>query len=169
MFTQSKKIIAILSTAALLGGGANSALAADHGHSHESHASHAQEAPKLTLNNGKQWETDGNLRKGMSLIRDALAADLHAIHSGKATAQQYKALAQKTNDQLAFMVKNCKLDKNVDAMLHLVLADIIAGADAMAGKDISEARKGAEKIAEALDNYGIYFAHPGWQGVKAAH
>ena len=54
-------------------------------------------------------------------------------------------------------------------MIHLVLADIIAATDAMSGKDIGEARKGAEKIAGALDNYGNYFAHPGWHGVMSAH
>ncbi|MDH4234620.1 MAG: hypothetical protein OEV15_05755 [Gallionella sp.] len=169
MFIQCRKIIAILSAATLLGGGANIALAAEHNHSHESHASHAQEAPKLTLNNGKKWETDDNLRMAMSRIRDALSAELPAIHSGKATAAQYQALVQKTNDQIAFMVKNCKLEPKADAMLHLLLADIISGADAMAGKDIGNARKGAEKIAGALDNYPTYFAHPGWQGVKAEH
>jgi len=102
----------------------------------------------------------------MSRIRDALSAELLAIRSGKATAEHYRALAQKTNDQIAFMVKNCKLDQQADAMLHLVLADIIAGADAMMGQDSSEARKGAEKIAHALDNYGVYFDHSGWQGVS---
>lgn len=167
MFTQSKKIIVILSAAALLGTGANIALAAEH--NHDAHAHHAVEKSQLTLNNGNKWETDGNLRQAMSLIRDALSAELHAIHTGNATAEQYKVLAQKTNDQIAFMVKNCKLDQKADEMLHLVLAEIIAGADAMSGKDTKEARKGAEKIAGALDNYGKYFAHPGWHGVKTAH
>lgn len=167
MFTQSKKIITILSAAALLGMGAQVALAAEH--NHDAHAHHAKETPQLKLNNGNKWETDINLRQGMSSIRDALSAELHAIHSGKATAEQYKALAQKTNDQIAFMVKNCKLEQKTDEMLHLVLADIIAGADAMAGKDIIEARKGAEKIIGALENYGKYFAHAGWHGVNAKH
>ena len=164
MFKQSRKIIAILSTAMLLSLGAKIALAADHSHSHEGHA---QETPQLTLNKGSKWETDASLRQGMSRIRDALSTELHAIHTGKATAEQYQALAQETNDQIAFMVNNCKLEQNTDEMLHLVLAEIIAGADAMAGKDIGEARKGAEKIANALDNYGSYFAHPGWHGVQA--
>ena len=159
-------MIAILSTAMLLSLGAKIALAADHSHSHEGHA---QETPQLTLNNGKKWETDANLRQAMGIIRDALSAELHAIHTGKASTKQYQALAQKTNDQIAFMVNNCKLEQKTDEMLHLVLADIIAGADAMAGKDLVEARMGAEKIAEALDNYGTYFAHPGWHGVQAAH
>lgn len=166
MFTQSKKIIAILSAAALLSLGANIALAAEHNHEH---AQHATETPQLALNNGKKWETDDNLRKGMSIIRDALSAELHAIHTGKATAQQYKTLAQKINDQLAFIVTKCKLEPQTDAMLHLVLADIIDGTEIMSGKNTKGASKGAEKIDAALDNYGTYFAHPGWHGVKAAH
>jgi len=166
MFTQWKKIIAILSIAALPGMGAKIALAQEHSHAH---AHHAVETARLSLNNGKKWETDNNLRLGMTRIRDALSAELHAIHSGKTTTEQYQALARKTNDQIAFMVKNCKLDQKTDEMLHLVLADIMAGADAMSGKDINEARKGAEKIAEALDDYGTYFNHPDWYGVKPAH
>ena len=166
MFTLSKKIIAILSATALLSMGAKAALAMEHHHEHEQHTAATSQ---LTLNNGKKWETDENLRLGMTRIRDALSAELPAIHSDKATAEQYQALARKTNDQVAFMVKSCKLDQKTDQMLHLVLTDIMAGADAMSGKDINEARKGAEKIAGAVDNYGTYFAHPGWHGVKAAH
>lgn len=165
MFTQWKKTIAILSIAALPGMGANIAQAQEHSHSH-AHHDHAGETARLTLNNGSKWQTDANLRQGMDRIRDALSAELHAIHTGKATAEQYRVLAAKTNDQIAFMVKNCKLEPKVDEMLHLVLADIIAGADAMSGKDLVEARKGAEKIAEALESYGKHFAHPGWHGLS---
>ncbi|HEU0234281.1 MAG TPA: hypothetical protein VFQ94_04035 [Gallionella sp.] len=163
MFAQWKRIAATLSTAALLSMSAGETLAQghDHGHSHD-----AGEAAQLTLNNGKKWATDDSLRLGMDRIRDALAAELPAIHSGKATAEQYRALAQKANDQIAFMVKNCKLEPKADAMLHLVLADIIAGADAMMAQDGSGAHKGAAKIAHALDNYAAYFDHPGWRGLE---
>ena len=166
MFIQWKKMAATLSAAVLLSVSAGTALAQDHdhGHSHD-----AGEPAQLTLNNGKKWAADGNLRQGMSRIRDALAAELPAIHSGKATAEQYRSLAQKTNDQIAFMVKNCKLEPKADAMLHLVLADIIAGSDAMMAQGGSEARKGAEKIARALENYGAYFEHPGWHGMTHHH
>lgn len=167
MFAQGKTIIAILSAAALLGMGAKVALAQEH--NHDAHAHHAKESPQLTLNNGNKWETDDSVRQGMSGIREALSAELAAIHSGKATAEQYQAMARKTNDQIAFIVKNCKLEQKTDAMLHLVLADIIAGADAMAGKDIGEARKGAEKVASALQSYNTFFAHPGWNETKNAH
>lgn len=165
MVTRWKNIAATLSAATLLSVGAGAALAQGHGHSHD--AGHdAGKSAQLTLNNGKKWATDASLRQGMSRIRDALAEELPAIHAGKATAKQYRALSQKANDQIAFMVKNCKLDEDADAMLHLLLADIIAGVDAMMVQDSSEARKGAEKIAHALENYATYFDHPGWHRLK---
>ncbi len=172
MFTRWKRNAAILSAAAVMSIGATSALAEEHehgAHNHDAHAQHGAEGPQLALNNGKKWETDANLRQAMNSIRDALSAELHSIHTGKATTQQYQALAKKVNDQTAFIVKNCKLDQKADAMFHLVLADLVAGADAMAGNDALKARDGAEKVAGALDNYGKYFAHPGWRGVSAGH
>ena len=162
MFTQWKKIAATLSTFTLLSAGAGTALAQDHVHSHDK-----EKSAQLSLNNGKKWATDDNLRQGMSRIRDALTAELPAIHSSKASAAQYHALAKKVNEQVEFMVKNCKLDKDADAMIHLVITELIAGADAMAEKKDNKARQlGAEKIADALDNYGTYFEHLGWHGVK---
>jgi hypothetical protein len=163
MFTRWKNVYAALAAAVLLSAHAGMASAQDHRHSHD----HEKPA-KLTLDNGKKWVTDDNLRQSMSRIRDALATELPSIHSGKATAEQYRALAQKTNEQIAFIVKNCKLDQKTDAALHLILADIIAGSDAMMAQDGTGARKGAEKMARALDNYGVYFEHPGWQ-MKHAH
>ena len=164
MFAQWKKIAATLSAAALLSMNPGIVSAQDHSHSHDKGKS-----AQLALNNGKKWSSDDNLRQSMSRIRDALAAELPAIHSEKATAEQYRALAKKTNDQIAFMIKNCKLDQKADAMLHLVLADIIAGADAMMAHNGSDARKGAEKIMRALDSYGAYFDHPDWHGIKLDH
>ena len=162
MFARWKRMAVTLSAAALLNANAVPALAEVHD---QSHSHDAAEATRLTLDNGRKWATDDNLRLAMSRIRDALAAELPAIHSGKATAKQYRALAQKADDQIAFMVKNCKLESKADAMLHLVLADIIAGADAMKGKDSNEAHKGAVKIAQALKNYAAFFDHPGWRGL----
>ena len=157
MFAQWKKITVILSAAALLSMSPGMVSAQDQNHSYDN-----EKPAQFTLDNGKKWATDANLRQGMSRIRDALSAELPSIHSGKAMTEQYRVLAQKTNDQIAFMVRSCKLEPKVDAMLHFVLADIIAGADAMMAHDDSGAHKGAEKITRALDNYGVYFAHPGW-------
>jgi len=136
-----------------------------HDHQHE-----AGGAAKLTLDNGRKWSTDEPLRQGMSRIRNALEANLPAIHAGKTSPAQFQVLAKKVNGELAFIVKNCKLDPQADAMLHLVLADIIAGADGMAGKDKGLGRReGALKIVRALESYATYFDHPGWQALKTPH
>jgi hypothetical protein len=164
MIFQWKKFAATVGTATLLGLGAQPGLSQDHDHSHGAAA-----PAQLSLNNGQKWLTDDNLRLGVSRIRDALATELPAIRAGKITVKQYRALAQKTNEQIAFMVQNCKLEPKADAMLHLLLADISAGADAMQAIKGSEARKGAEKIEHALESYGTYFDHPGWHGAKHGH
>ena len=161
MFKTRKQLVAAVVLAASLSTGTQAVLAQDH-HSH-----HGKSTEQLTLNNGKKWATDDNLRQGMSRIREALTAELPAIHSGKASAEQYRTLAKKVNEQVEFMVQNCKLDKDADAMLHLVLTELIAGADAMSERKSNKAKRhGAEKIAHALESYGAYFAHPGWHGVK---
>lgn len=165
MFTQWKIMAATLSAAILLCMSPAMVSAQEHGHSH-GHAHDMEEPVQLTLNDGKKWTTDNSLRQGMGRIRDALNADLPAVHAGKATAEQYQALAQKVNDQLAFMVKNCKLEPKADAVLHLILADIIAGADILQAQQGGEAHQGAVKIVHALENYASYFDHPGWQGLK---
>ena len=161
MFRTRKRLVATAMLAACLSVGAQIAFAQDH------HAHHDGGAAHLTLNNGKKWATDDNLRQGMTNIRDVLAAELPLIHSGKASAGQYHALAKKVNDQIAFMVQNCKLDKEADAMLHLVLAELTAGADAMSSQKGGKARgHGAEKIAHAMEDYATYFDHPGWHGLE---
>lgn len=164
MVSRWKKIAATLATAALLSGGTQPVLAQEHEHSHGTAA-----PAQLTLNNGQKWVTDDNLRLGMSRIRDALSTELPSIRAGKASVKQYRSLAQKTHAQIEFMVQNCKLEPQADAQLHLLLADVSAGADAMQAKKGSAARKGAEQIAHALENYDAYFDHPGWHGTKHSH
>lgn len=164
MHKTRKQLLAMAALIACLGAGAQAAWAQDH-HSH-----HGQESVQLTLNNGKKWATDDNLRQAMGRIQDALAAELPAIHSGKASVKQYHALAKTVKDQIEFMVQNCKLDKDTDAMLHLVIAELSGGADAMSDQKSKKAKRhGAEKIVHALESYGAYFEHPGWHGVNTAH
>jgi hypothetical protein len=130
-------------------------------HSHDGHG--AGEA-KLTLNHGKKWQTDAALRKGMENIRNALAADAKLIHSGKLKSEQYEALAKKVNGEVAYIVQNCKLDKAADEQLHIVIADLMAGAEAMEGKEKGVApRAGAERVHKALNAYSKHFDHPGWK------
>jgi hypothetical protein len=132
---------------------------------HHEHARHG--AAQLSLNNDNKWATDEALRLGMDRIRDTLEPQLSSIYAGETDVKQYDALAEGIDAHVAYMVQNCKLDGQTDAMLHLVLADVLSGADALRGKDPQVARpEGARKIVHALENYDWYFDHPGWRAPK---
>jgi len=122
------------------------AMAHDHDHDHGSSA-----PAQLTLKDGKKWPTDATLRQGMERIRAAHGAQL-------APAQ----LSAQVDEQIAYLVSNCKLDQETDAMLHLVLADLIAGADILREKP-ADREKGMARISKALQDYAGHFEHPGWQ------
>jgi hypothetical protein len=137
-----------------------------HSHEHE-HGASATMPSVLALKQGRKWPTDASLRQGMSRIRDAMEEPMPAIYAGKADSAPFEIRAKRVNEQIAFMVQNCKLDKETDTMLHLVLAEIIAGAEAMEGKNKElDRRGGAMKVMHAMENYGRYFDHPGWQPLK---
>lgn len=125
---------------------------------------HGVASAKPTLNEGRKWPTDEPLRNGMENIRNTMDAALHDIHEGKLSAAKYGGLAKKVNGEIGHIVANCKLEPKADSQLHLVLADILDGVEAMEGKAKREA--GAVKVVGALEKYGIYFDHPNWQPIK---
>ena len=121
----------------------------------------------LKLNDGKKWTTDAPLRKGMENIRTAMATALPAIHTNKLSSAKYNALAKKTSNEVTYIVANCKLDPQADAQLHLIIADILSGVEAMQGKTKGTKRQtGAVTVIGALENYDAYFDHPGWKPIK---
>ncbi|MDZ5457956.1 hypothetical protein [Azohydromonas lata] len=68
------------------------------------------------------------------------------------------------------IVANCRLEPKPDAMLRLVIADIGAGTDAMAGKDAkTRPALGLVKMAENLNQYGSHFDYPGFEPIHNAH
>ncbi|MCC6879550.1 MAG: hypothetical protein KJZ92_14960 [Rhodocyclaceae bacterium] len=147
-----------------LGLAAGGSLAADaHKHEHE----HAAVPAKLELNDGKKWETDTPLRKGMENIRNSIDAVHHEIHENKLSAAKYGELAKKINGEVNGIVASCKLDPKADAQLHLVIAEILEGVEAMEGKAKKVRRQaGALKVGGALEKYAAYFHHAGWQPLR---
>ena len=148
---------------ALSFGAAVPGIAAESGaHQHEGAAIQA-----LKLDAGKKWATDAPLRQGMTEIRNAIATDKDAVHSGKMSAAKYDALSKKIDGQVAYIVQNCKLPPEADANLHLVLAEIMQGSELIKGKDKKAGRRaGVEKVVVALDAYSRHFDHPGWHGLN---
>jgi len=99
-------------------------------------------------------------------MRADLAGKLHAIHKGSLAKEDYAALGKTIEGQLGVIVSQCKLGTQADAMLHIVLADLVGAADVMQGKAAGQPAEAAHRAALALNSYGKYFAHPGWQPIK---
>lgn len=156
-------VIAAAAAAAAFAPAALAAGAAAHSHDEAMPA-------KLSLDHGHKWGTDVPLRTGMTKIRDLTAAGIEDVHAGKMSQAQYAALAQKVELEVANIVANCKLEPQADAMLHLVIAEIGAGTDAMAGKAPKvQPEKGLLRVAAAVNEYGRFFDHPGYKPVRTGH
>lgn len=136
---------------ALLGTGAFLHLHGSHELGHRDHASTAH----LKLNAGKKWETDASLRLGMDRIR-VLAAGMKTISS----AVERQAFADGIRVQVDFLVKNCKLEHDADETLHVLIADMLEGADIVS--KAGDADRGVAAVREALETYPNYFEHPNW-------
>jgi hypothetical protein len=110
------------------------------------------------------------LRNGMNRIRGLVEPQLGAAHAGKLTAAQYRELATQVESEVGTIVANCKLEPRADAMLHLVIADLGEGTDAMAGRNAKlRPAQGLAKVALALNEYGGHFDHPGFQPIRNIH
>lgn len=135
----------------------------DHGHD-------AAAPAKLALDHGKKWATDAPLRDGMTKIRTLVEPKIDAAHAGRITPAQYKQIASGVEAQVASIVANCKLAPDADAMLHLVIAELGQGADAMAGKDAKvRPLQGFGRTVTALNEYGRHFDHPGFAPIQTGH
>jgi hypothetical protein len=154
-----------LGAAALALSLAGAALAQADAHSHDAAAQH-----KLSLNQGQKWATDEALRSGMGRIRNLVEPQLGAAHAGKLGAAQYRELATQVEAEVGAIVADCKLEPKADAMLHLVIADLGLGSDAMAGKNAKlRPAQGMAKVALALNEYGRHFEHPGFKPIRNVH
>ena len=128
----------------------------------EDHGQHQIHHGELTLDHGAKWLTDEPLRAGMEQIRSAMALNLERIHRTEQTPAEYTALATTIRQQVNTIVTQCKLKPEADANLHLIIADLLSGADAMQGKNGADSTSGVQQVIEALHAYGAHFNHPGW-------
>jgi hypothetical protein len=125
------------------------------------HEGHGAAGVEMKLDNGRKWQTDAPLRQGMGEIRVAIAAALPRIHEGRFAAADYVALGERVQQQLDYVVANCKLPEEADLQLHIALAKILEGIGAL--KEPSGQVEGVLAIVAALAAYGEHFDHPGWQ------
>lgn len=125
---------------------------------------HGQEVTELTLNNGEKWEIDAPLSLAMNKIRDAMNKDLDGIHANNLPQKKYNALAKEINNQIAYMIENCELEPAADAQLHIIIHDLMNGAETMQSE--ASAQAGAVKVVGAIENYTRYFNDPKLKPLK---
>lgn len=133
------------------------------GHDH-GHGDHDKTAVSLSLNNGRKWQTDEPLRAGMAAIRNEVQAAVDPIHAEKYSPEDYKALAGRIEAHVTKIMSTCKLPVEVDAQIHVVLAQFFAGTGLM--KKDGDRMAGAVKVVKALAAYAEFFEHPNWQPIK---
>ena len=133
--------------------------ATEHNHGHDQNAN-----ASLTLDHGKKWQSDTPLRQGMQSINDAVMQNIDAFHHDKLTKPDAEKLARHINDQVRFLVNNCKLEPKADATLHVIIGELLSGADVLT-KD-PNSMQGMPTLVKALMQYPEYFEHKGWKGIK---
>ena len=133
---------------------------------HHHHGESSTAVQKLQLNAGKKWATDAALRQSMDDINQAMAKALPLIHKDRFGDSDYAALATTINQKIGYAVEHCKLDAKADAMLHLVIAELMAGAEIMEGKTTAARHDGAVRVRQALESYGKYFQHSNWKTAR---
>ena len=128
------------------------ALAQD-GHAH--HAPAAAASPEVAV---QRYATDAPLQAGMKQIRAAVGGLQHYEH-GHMGPEQAATLASSIQEQIGFIVANCKLDPQADAALHVVIAKL--GGSAQALKANPEDLSAIPPMREALQDYARQFDDPG--------
>lgn len=129
----------------------------------DTHRHAADEPGKLKLDTGKKWATDKPLRRHMAEIHAAIATKYVRIRKETLAAGDYMALGRLIEARVASIVSECKLEPAADTNLHLIVAELISGADAMQGKSRTTPTAGAAQTMRAVNNYGRYFSHAGWK------
>ncbi len=136
----------------------------------QTHSHDATAPAKMSLNQGHKWATDDALRSGMAKIRQLVEPILASAQAGKLSSAQYAALAAQVEAEVGGIVANCKLEPKADAVLHIVIGEIGAGTDAMAGKTPQlRPAQGLVHVAKAVNDYAGHFDHPGFKPIRNSH
>ncbi len=162
-----KLLIALLVTAGLAGcSGGDRATSADpdaqaapethaqEPHANESHARGAHEAEAVAPPKGTLWPTDEPLRAGMSRIESAVNS---AGAMQPLSRENADMLARTVEENVTYIVRNCKLPPEPDAALHVLIGRLMSAAGELASDVTSDAA--IERLAAVLHDYHQTFDH----------
>jgi len=135
--------------------------------SHDAHAAHTHAMPATAVATPAQhWASDAALREGMRKIRTAVQGLEHYEH-GHMGLTQASATVALVDEAVAGIFADCKLEADADVALHGLLAEFMAGAEAVR----TSPQVPVEEIArmrEALARYPQLFDDPQWDADAAA-
>ena len=137
-----------------------SALAAPLAHAQDGHEHHS---PATTVSQeipAQRYATDAPLRTGMAQIRTAVDALGH-YERGHMGVEQAVTFATTIQEQVAYLVANCKLEPQADAALHGIIAKLGAGAQALKTDPADLAA--IPPMREALADYRRTFDDPAFE------
>lgn len=132
------------------------AFAQEHAHhtpSAATQAAVAQDAP------AQRWLADAPLREGMGRIGRLVATFQHYEH-GHMNPGQVTALIANVEQDVQFLVANCKLEPAADAALHTIIAKLLLAAQAL--KADPGDQSAIPSMRDALRDYARQFDDPGF-------
>lgn len=139
-----------------------SAPSAPSAQSQEDHEQHAPAATASQESPAQRYATDAPLRKGMAEVRVAVDSLGH-YENGHMSAEQAIPFATTVQEQIAYMVANCKLEPQADAALHGIIAKLGAGAQALKTDPADLAA--IPPMREAVADYRRIFDDPAFETV----
>ena len=122
-------------------------------HAHHTPSAAVQAAP------AQRWLADVSLREGMSRVGRTVATFQHYEH-GHMNPGQTVALATLLEQDIQFLVANCKLEPAADAALHAIIAKLSLAAQAV--KVDPGDRSTIPLMRDSLRDYARQFDDPGF-------
>lgn len=135
----------------------------DHLRGDHSHHQQGSAPTYLVLDEGSKWATDEPLRIGMQRIRDMAESSASTGSHRRIASEQAKQLGAGVQEQVVFLINTCRLEPKADAVLHVLISDLLKGA-ALLEADAT-ADEGFVIILHALELYPLYFEHAHWMPV----
>ncbi len=117
--------------------------------------SHAHDTEPVAPPEGTLWPTDEALRAGMSRIEAALDSTTAAARP--LARERADALARSVEENVTYIVRNCKLPPEPDAALHVLIGRLMTAAQQLASDASSE--DALEQIAAVVRDYHGTFDH----------
>lgn len=118
---------------------------------------------EIELNDGRKWDTDDSLRRGMNAIRHAFVSIHEEVRTGKAGAFDYQYLSDAITVQLDTTSNIVRLNPEARAQAEIIFANLRHAAELLTDSD--RPTDGMHLIHDVFVAYGETFEHPGWDPV----